>query len=87
MRDYLNVTNPVSDYSVGHVLTDTASRYWHIVGSELNYAFITPQGDIIEKNADGSVSVTDAHLNPIQDFRMDARQMNDALRTLNRFFR
>jgi len=87
MRDYLNVTNPVSDYSVGHVLTDTASRYWHIVGSELNYAFITPQGDIIEKNADGSVSVTDAHLNPIQDFRMDARQMNDALQTLNRFFR
>ncbi len=87
MREYLHVSNPISDYSVGHTLTDTASRCWHIVGSELNYAFINDHGDIIEKKADGSVDITDARLNPIDNYHLDAREMNDALRTLNRFFR
>lgn len=40
MNKVLGVTNPPSDYSMGHLITDTCPRNWHIVGDNLNYAFI-----------------------------------------------
>lgn len=48
MNKVLGVTNPPSDYSMGHLLTDTCSRNWHIVGDNLNYAFIEENHTILE---------------------------------------
>lgn len=87
MTKYLRVTNPTSDYSMGYILGDTTDRYWHIVGSELNYAFITPEKDIIEKRSEGSIEVTDSALNPIKDYKMDAVRMGESIKKLNKFLK
>lgn len=87
MKNYLGVTNPTSDYSMGYTLEDTTGRHWHIVGSELNYAFITPEGDIIEKKAESTIEVTDSALNPITDYPMDAIKMKESIDKLNRFLK
>lgn len=50
MNKVLGVTNPPSDYSMGHLITDTCPRNWHIVGDNLNYAFIVENHTILEKH-------------------------------------
>jgi len=40
MHDYLGVKNALEDYSMGRLLRDASPRTWHLVGSNLNYAFI-----------------------------------------------
>lgn len=87
MSKYLGVTNPTEDYSMGYLLEDSVDRYWHIVGSELNYAFITPEGDIIEKKSEGAIEITDSALNPIKDYQMDATQMGLSIKKLNKFLK
>ena len=83
----MNVTTPPSAYSTGHLLTDTTSRSWHIVGSELNYAFIIPGDTILEKSAEGGLQVYDAHMNPVSDYHIDVQAFNKATETLNRFLK
>lgn len=41
-------------------------RLWHVVGSNLNYAFIINNDTILEKTADGALDVYDAHMNPVK---------------------
>lgn len=83
----LDVANPPSDYSMGTFLGDTASRGWHIVGNDLNYAFITEDGHIIEKQGNGNVKVYDSALNLQPSYPLTPRQINDNLLRLNRFYR
>ena len=87
MHDCLGVQNPTEDYSMGYLLTDTRSRTWHILGSELNYAFITEEGVILEKKAEGSLDITDAQLNPLPNYQLDAYKMKETLERMNKFFR
>ena len=87
MHDALGVTNPIGDYSVGHLLTDPQPRRWHMVGSDLNYGFIIGGDTIITKQPDGTMDVTDSHLNPIPNFHINPRQFNDAIQRANRFFK
>lgn len=87
MHDALGVTNPISDYSVGHLLTDRQPRRWHMVGSDLNYGFIIGGDTIITKQPDGTMDVTDSHLNPIPSFHINPHQFNDAIQRANRFFK
>ena len=87
MKNYLGVLNVADDFSMGHLLENTVSRYWHIVGSELNYAFITDKGDIIEKKADGSLEITDSILNPLVDYEIDPIGMKESLDKLNAFLK
>lgn len=87
LRLALDVANPPSDYSMGTFLGDTASRGWHIVGNDLNYAFITEDGHIIEKQGNGNVKVYDSALNLQPSYPLTPRQINDNLLRLNRFYK
>jgi hypothetical protein len=57
------------------------------VGSELNYAFITEEGNIIEKKADGSMEITDSLLNLKIDYAIDGKKMKESIEKLNHFFK
>ena len=87
MQTYLGVKRPIDDYSAGHLLTDTVSRDWHVVGSELNYGFIVEGDTILEKTPSGGLEVTDAALNPVDGYRVDAAAFRSAMTRLNRFMK
>lgn len=87
MHSALGVTSPDSTYSLGHQLLDTQSRSWHIVGSELNYAFIIDGDTILEKTAEGTLDVTDSCLNPVASYHLNPRQFRQAVDRLNRFMK
>ena len=87
MHDYLGVTNPIEDYSNGHLLSDTAPRLWHYVGNELRYAFIVEGDTILTKEGAGYIEVTDERLNPVPDYHINAKAFDGAIKRLNRFYK
>lgn len=87
MKKYLGIRNNPSDYSMGRMMTDASPRLWHIVGSELNYAFIIQKDTILEKTAEGGLDVYDAKMNPVKNYRLPAKQFDAAIKRLNHFFR
>jgi membrane-anchored protein YejM (alkaline phosphatase superfamily) len=87
MQEALGVKNDIADYSVGHQLDDPQPRSWHVVGSELNYAFIIEGDTILEKTADGSLEVTDAKLNPVDNYKLNVKEFNEAIMRLNRYMK
>ena len=87
MHRYLGVQNPTDDYSSGHDLQNKQSRNWHIVGSELNYAFIVEGDTIIEKTAEGGVIITDNNMTPVSDYHINSKDFNDAVKRLNHFMK
>lgn len=87
LHDYLGVQNPVSDYSAGHLLTDPQPRLWHYVGDDLLGGFLVRGDTILLKQGGGWMEVTDAKLNPVSDYRVNGREMNQALMRLNRFYK
>ena len=87
MNKVLGVTNPPSDYSMGHLITDTCPRNWHIVGDNLNYAFIVENHTILEKHPSGYIEISDSALNPLENYKIDNRKLNEAILSLNRFYK
>ena len=87
MKNHLGVKNNPADYSMGKMMTDKTPRLWHVVGSNLNYAFIINNDTILEKTADGALDVYDAHMNPVKNYRLPAKQFDQAIKQLNRFFK
>lgn len=87
MKNYLGVKNDIGDYSAGHLLTDTVARRWHVVGSNLNYAFIIDGDSILEKTADGALDVYDANLNPVVGYKLPVKEFNEAMGQLNKYFK
>lgn len=87
MSQYLGIRNDLADYSAGHLLTDSVPRPWHVVGSNLNYAFIIEGDSILEKTADGALDVYDAKLNPVAGYKLPAREFNAAMNELNKYFK
>ena len=85
MHQVLGVTNATADYSMGVYLQDSVDRGWHFVGNDINYAFITNDGHIIEKLGNGHVKVYDKDLNAVPDYKLSNKQLNDNLIQLNRF--
>ena len=83
----MGVSNPPSDYSMGRALHDSTSRGWHVVGNDINYAFVTDDGLIIEKKGGGYVRVYDEDLNLLKDYSLSAGQISENLLKLNRFFK
>lgn len=85
----LGVANPPSDYSMGQYLQDSTSRGWHIVGigNDLNYAFITEDGYIIEKEGGGYIKVYDKNLNLQKNYELSPQLINENLLKLNRFYK
>lgn len=87
MNKVLGVTNPPSDYSMGHLITYTCPRNWHIVGDNLNYAFIVENHTILEKHPSGYIEISDSALNPLENYKIDNRKLNEAILSLNRFYK
>lgn len=87
MRNVFGVMNPESDYCMGHQLTDEQSRDWHVVGSDLNYAFILPGDTILEKTASGGLDIYDSKMNIISDYKINMKSFNEAVEKLNHFIK
>ena len=87
LKMFLGVENPASDYSMGKLLFDKDRNNWHIVGNDLNYAFITDDFHIIEKAGNGYVKVYDSNLNIDSKYKLSPKEINDNLLFLNKFFR
>lgn len=87
MKNHLGIKNNPADYSMGRMMTDKTPRLWHVVGSNLNYAFIINNDTILEKTADGALDVYDAHMNPVKNYHLPAKQFDKAIKQLNRFFK
>ena len=87
MKNHLGVKNNPADYSMGRMMMDKTPRLWHVVGSNLNYAFIINNDTILEKTADGALDIYDAHMNPVKNYRLPAKQFDKAIKQLNRFFK
>jgi len=87
LRQILGVQNPTSDFSMGYELQDSTSRNWHIVGNELFYAFILNDGTIVEKRGTGNVVIFDKVMNQLDDYPLNAKELNDAILRLNRFYK
>lgn len=87
MHDYLGVTNPIEDYTAGRMLSDTTPRLWHFVGNELRYAFLVEGDTILTKEGAGYVEVTDAKLNPVENYHINVKDFDKTIKSLNRFFK
>lgn len=86
MGRFLGVSNPSEQYSIGYDMYDTADRYPHIVGSDINYGFLF-DGRIVTTNHFGTMEVTDTDLNPLKGNAVSASQLQQAITKRNRFYK
>ena len=88
LKNVLGVQNDTRDLGIGHMLEDSCSRDWHIVGDNTNYAFIR-EGDnvIIEKKYSGYIDVYDSLMNLRDDYEINAREFNDVILKLNKLYK
>lgn len=86
LHDVLGAVNPSSDYCMGRPLSDTTFRNWHVVGDNLNYAFIIDSNIIVEKRPNGMIDITDNQLNPLKNYKLKAADLNKAINRLNAFY-
>ncbi len=86
LQNVLNVENPISDYSMGKNIYDTTSRDWHIVGDNLNYAFIINDNKIVEKKPSGMLEIYDDKLNPIPNYKPTAKEIENSINKINMFY-
>ena len=87
LHQVLGVQNPTDDYSMGKLLQDPSPRPWHVAGNDLFYAFIIDDDVIVEKRGAGNVVVFDKQMNPLDNYQLKARDLNDAIIRLNRFYK
>lgn len=87
LRQVLGVKNPPEDFSMGYDLQDPTPRDWHVVGNDLFYAFILNDGTIVEKRGAGNIVIFDKVMNQLDDYPLNAKQLNDAILRLNRFYK
>ena len=87
MRDMFNVTNPVSDYSIGKYLQDTTERDFLVVDSYIGIGMIDSKRNITNLFYDETYQITDASLN--EDFHAEVdvelyRKVQDQLKMFQR---
>ena len=85
LKNVLGVTNDEKDFGMGLNLYDTTFRNWHIVGDNINYAFIIDDNIIVEKKPAGRLEIYDKELNPLPDYRPSAKEISDAIQKVNQF--
>ena len=71
---------------MGKYLSDSSSRDWHLVGSDLYYAFIRSDGTIIEKRGAGNIKILDKRMRSIDEYPLDARKLNEVILNIEPFF-
>ena len=57
------------------------------LGNELRYAFLVEGDTILTKEGAGWIEVTDAQLNIVNDYRINPKAFDSAIKNLNRFFK
>lgn len=88
LKTVLGVQNEVSDLGVGHLLGDSCKRDWHMVGDNVNYAFIRSGNNmIIEKKHSGYIEVYDSLMNIRDDYKINAKEFNEVIMNLNKFYK
>lgn len=87
LHEAMGVKNDPADFCMGRLLSDTTFRNWHIVGDNLDFAFIVEGNTIIEKKPSGSLDIYDATLNPIDNYKLKSKELNDAISALNKFYK
>lgn len=88
LKTVLGVQNEVGDLGVGHLLGDSCKRDWHMVGDNVNYAFIRSGNNmIIEKKHSGYIDVYDSLMNIRDDYKINAKEFNDVILELNKFYK
>lgn len=87
MHDVLGVTNKTSDYSFGRLLSDSTDRGWHLAADYYGFAFILPDGTIVQKNMSGDMLVYDAHMNELDNYQPNFEEMNRQLLYMNSFYK
>ena len=87
LKQVLGVQNPTADISMGYLLSDPTPRDWHVVGNDLFYAFILRDGTIVEKRGAGNVVIFDKTMNQLDDYPLNAKELNDAILRLNSFYK
>jgi hypothetical protein len=86
LTDILGIQNTPTDYGMGINLNDSTFRDWHIVGSKENYAFLLKDNIIVEKRHNGTLEISDYKLDPIEGFKLNAAELNEAIKKLNMFY-
>jgi uncharacterized protein len=86
LKRALNVTNPISDYSLGYDLFNPQKREWHLVGTNINFAVIK-DGIIATRNFDGSLSLTDSCLNEVDKSKVPLKPFLDIIKHANVFYK
>ena len=87
LHQVLGVQNPTDDYSMGKLLQDPSPRPWHVAGNDLFYAFIIDDDVIVEKRGAGNVVIFDKQMNQLDNYQLSAKDLNDAIMRLNRFYK
>ena len=82
----LGAQNPLSDYSMGTLLTDSLRLPFHIASCNDNYAIIT-DSTIYEKKTSGRLVVTDKNMNIQQKCPKESKMLLEAFDDVNRFYR
>ena len=86
LSDVLGVDNHPSNYSMGLNLNDSTFRDWHIVGNKENFAFIIKNNIIIEKRKSGILEINDSLLNPMENYKVNSVELNNAIKKMNMFY-
>ena len=88
LKTVLGVQNEVSDLGIGHLLSDSCVRDWHMVGDNTNYAFVRSGNNmIIEKKYSGYIDVYDSLMNIRDDYKINAKEFNEVIMNLNKFYK
>lgn len=86
MSQFLGIENPASDYSSGHSVYDSTTRYPHPVGDHINYGFIF-EDMIVRTNHFGTLEITDRNLNLLKPNALKPSDIHEALTIKNRFYK
>jgi len=85
LQNVFNCKNPVTDYSYGKNLYNTSHRNWLLVSSNDDFAIIQPKR-LITVRSDGTYDITDSHLNPINNARLEPQLINTVLESSKSFY-
>lgn len=83
MQDVLGVTNPISDYAIGHSLWKPGGRDVLLMGSYSFMGLVTPKR-ILKFYPGGGYQLTDLHMNPASG--IDSKALHQAMQWMAQFY-
>jgi len=87
MEDLFSVTNPVSDYSIGKSLRDTAPRDFLLVDSYIGFGFVDQSGDITNLYYDHTSELQDENLNVRDNSQFDTLTYKRTMALIEGFYK